>query len=92
MVRKRRDLRKVRHHENLPAHAERLEAQADLDCGFPTDAGIHLIENKGGHAAGARAGGLDREHDASELARMMSGGVTAKALSRAHELLEEARR
>jgi DNA repair protein RecN (Recombination protein N) len=29
---------------------------------------------------------------ARELARMMSGGVTAKALARAHELLDEARR
>jgi DNA repair protein RecN (Recombination protein N) len=29
---------------------------------------------------------------ASELARMMSGAVTAKAVARAHELLEEARR
>jgi DNA repair protein RecN (Recombination protein N) len=29
---------------------------------------------------------------AAELARMMSGGVTAKALARAHELMEEARR
>lgn len=29
---------------------------------------------------------------AHELARMMSGGVTAKAVARAHELLEEARR
>ena len=32
------------------------------------------------------------EEKASELARMMSGGVTAKAVARAHELLEEARR
>ena len=32
------------------------------------------------------------EERASELARMMSGGVTAKAVARAHELLEEARR
>jgi len=29
---------------------------------------------------------------ANELARMMSGGVTPKAVARAHELLEEARR
>jgi DNA repair protein RecN (Recombination protein N) len=32
------------------------------------------------------------EDKARELARMMSGGVTAKAVARAHELLEEARR
>jgi DNA repair protein RecN (Recombination protein N) len=32
------------------------------------------------------------EEKANELARMMSGGVTAKAVARAHELLEEARR
>jgi len=31
------------------------------------------------------------EERARELARMMSGGVTAKAIARAHELLEEAR-
>jgi DNA repair protein RecN (Recombination protein N) len=32
------------------------------------------------------------QEKASELARMMGGGVTAKAMARAHELLEEARR
>jgi len=32
------------------------------------------------------------EEKARELARMMSGGVTAKAVARAHELLEEAGR
>jgi DNA repair protein RecN (Recombination protein N) len=32
------------------------------------------------------------EERAKELARMMSGGVTPKALARAHELLDEARR
>lgn len=32
------------------------------------------------------------EQRAGELARMMSGGVTAKAVARAHELLDEARR
>jgi DNA repair ATPase RecN len=32
------------------------------------------------------------EEKARELARMMSGGVTAKAVARAHELLEEAAR
>jgi DNA repair protein RecN (Recombination protein N) len=32
-----------------------------------------------------------QEERARELARMMSGGVTAKAVARAHELLEEAR-
>jgi DNA repair protein RecN (Recombination protein N) len=32
------------------------------------------------------------EDRAGELARMMSGGITAKALARGHELLEEARR
>jgi DNA repair ATPase RecN len=31
-----------------------------------------------------------REERASELARMMSGAVTEKALARAHELLDEA--
>jgi len=30
------------------------------------------------------------EEKAAELARMMSGGVTSKAVARAHELLEEA--
>jgi len=33
-----------------------------------------------------------KEEKARELARMMSGGVTAKAVARAHELLEEAGR
>ncbi len=32
------------------------------------------------------------DEKARELARMMSGGVTAKAVARGHELLEEARR
>lgn len=34
----------------------------------------------------------DERERAAELARMMSGGVTEKAVARAHELLEEARR
>lgn len=34
---------------------------------------------------------VTEEERAKELARMMSGGVTAKAIARAHELLEEAR-
>jgi DNA repair protein RecN (Recombination protein N) len=33
-----------------------------------------------------------QEERAAELARMMSGGVTAKAVARAQELLEEATR
>jgi DNA repair protein RecN (Recombination protein N) len=33
---------------------------------------------------------VSEDEKASELARMMSGGVTTKALARAHELLEEA--
>jgi DNA repair protein RecN (Recombination protein N) len=35
---------------------------------------------------------ISAQEKASELARMMSGGITAKAVARAHELLEEARR
>ncbi len=35
---------------------------------------------------------LAGEEKARELARMVSGGVTAKAVARAHELLEEAGR
>jgi len=34
----------------------------------------------------------DDSERAIEIARMMSGGVTAKAVARAHELLEESRR
>jgi DNA repair protein RecN (Recombination protein N) len=34
----------------------------------------------------------DDDERAREIARMMSGGVTAKAVARAHELLEESRR
>src|SRR5205823_3767114 len=41
----------------------------------------------------ASGGELAREDEkARELARMMSGGVTPKAVARAHELLEEAGR
>jgi DNA repair protein RecN (Recombination protein N) len=55
----------------------------------------HLLVAK---APGAEGRNLVRVHElvggperASELARMMSGSVTDKALARAHELLEEAR-
>ena len=55
----------------------------------------HLLVDK---APGAEGRNLVRVHElaggperASELARMMSGSVTDKALARAHELLEEAR-
>jgi DNA repair protein RecN (Recombination protein N) len=56
----------------------------------------HLVVEKSPRADGRNvvevrelAGDDER---ARELARMMSGGVTAKAIARAHELLEEARR
>jgi DNA repair protein RecN (Recombination protein N) len=56
----------------------------------------HLVVEKspgddGRNLVGVRELETD-EARARELARMMSGGVTPKALARAHELLEEARR
>jgi DNA repair protein RecN (Recombination protein N) len=56
----------------------------------------HLVVEKSPGADGrnvvtVRELGSDDER-ARELARMMSGGVTPKALARAHELLDEARR
>jgi DNA repair protein RecN (Recombination protein N) len=55
----------------------------------------HLLVEKGAGADGRNvvsvrelAGDAER---AAELARMMSGRVTDKALARAHELLDEAR-
>ncbi len=56
----------------------------------------HLVVEKspgpeGRNVVTVRELGSDDER-AKELARMMSGGVTAKALARAHELLDEARR
>ncbi|HYM66474.1 MAG TPA: DNA repair protein RecN [Patescibacteria group bacterium] len=55
----------------------------------------HLVVEKspgsdGRNVVKVRELGHDDER-ARELARMMSGGVTAKALARAHELLQEAR-
>ena len=54
----------------------------------------HLVVEKSPDADGrnvVRVRELDSaEEKANELARMMSGGVTAKAVARAHELLEEA--
>lgn len=56
----------------------------------------HLLVEKlpgsdGRNVVTVRELGSDEER-AQELARMMSGGVTPKAVARAHELLEEARR
>lgn len=56
----------------------------------------HLVVEKtvgseGRNVVSVRELSTDGER-ARELARMMSGGVTAKAIARAHELLEEARR
>ncbi len=56
----------------------------------------HLVVEKtagpdGRNVVSVRELGDDDER-AKEIARMMSGGVTAKAVARAHELLEEARR
>jgi DNA repair protein RecN (Recombination protein N) len=56
----------------------------------------HLVVEKapgrdGRNVVTVRELGTDEEK-ARELARMMSGGVTAKAVARAHELLEEAAR
>ncbi|MGA7912309.1 MAG: DNA repair protein RecN, partial [Candidatus Dormiibacterota bacterium] len=56
----------------------------------------HLVVEKtagpdGRNVVSVRELGDDGER-AREIARMMSGGVTAKAVARAHELLDEARR
>jgi DNA repair protein RecN (Recombination protein N) len=56
----------------------------------------HLVVEKapgrdGRNVVTVRELGTDEEK-ARELARMMSGGVTAKAMARAHELLDEAAR
>ncbi|HYL08329.1 MAG TPA: DNA repair protein RecN, partial [Candidatus Udaeobacter sp.] len=55
----------------------------------------HLVVEKspgrdGRHVVAVRELTSEAER-ARELARMMSGGVTEKAMARAHELLEEAR-
>jgi DNA repair protein RecN (Recombination protein N) len=56
----------------------------------------HLVVEKGAGSQGrnvVRVRELQADEErASELARMMSGRVTEKALARAHELLEEGRR
>ena len=56
----------------------------------------HLVVEKGAGSQGrnvVRVRELQTEDErAAELARMMSGRVTEKALARAHELLEEGRR
>jgi DNA repair protein RecN (Recombination protein N) len=55
----------------------------------------HLVVEKGPGSQGRNVVSVrelkTEEERASELARMMSGGVTEKALARAHELLAEAR-
>jgi DNA repair protein RecN (Recombination protein N) len=56
----------------------------------------HLVIEKSSGADGRNVVNVrdltSAQEKASELARMMGGGVTAKAMARAHELLEEARR
>ena len=56
----------------------------------------HLVVEKTAGADGRNVVGVreltDEAEKARELARMMSGGVTDKAVARAQELLEEARR
>ena len=56
----------------------------------------HLVVEKSAGSDGRNVVSVrelaDDEQRARELARMMSGGVTPKAIARAHELLEEARR
>src|SRR6266851_163467 len=55
----------------------------------------HLLVEKSPGADGRNVVSVrelrSEDERAAELARMMSGGVTAKALARAHELLDEAR-
>src|SRR5439155_20400170 len=55
----------------------------------------HLVVEKGPGSEGRNVVRIrelrTEEERAGELARMMSGGVTDKALARAHELLAEAR-
>ena len=75
----------VRHQVLVVTHLAQIACFADH----------HLVVEKapgrdGRNVVGVRELKSDEER-ARELARMMSGGVTAKALARAHELLDEAR-
>jgi DNA repair protein RecN (Recombination protein N) len=75
----------TRHQVLVVTHLAQIAAFADH----------HLLVQKapgadGRNVVSVRELGSEDER-AAELARMMSGGVTAKALARAHELLDEAR-
>ena len=75
----------ARHQVLVVTHLTQIACYADR----------HLVVEKGPGAEGrnvVRVRELRTEEErAGELARMMSGGVTEKALARAHELLAEAR-
>ena len=76
----------VRHQVLVVTHLAQIASFADH----------HLLVEKtpgrdGRHVVTVRELASEEEK-ARELARMMSGGVTAKAMARAHELLEEAAR
>jgi DNA repair protein RecN (Recombination protein N) len=76
----------ARHQVLVVTHLAQIAAFADH----------HLVVEKSPGADGRNAVGvreLGAEEDrAHELARLMSGGVTPKALARARELLQEARK
>jgi DNA repair protein RecN (Recombination protein N) len=76
----------VRHQVLVVTHLAQIASFADH----------HLVVEKTPGADGRNVVRVreldDAEERARELARMMSGGATAKAVARAHELLEEAAR
>ena len=71
------DLRQVGDDDDLPAGSEPLEPRPHLGRRLPADAGVDLVENKGGGGLGAPQHELEGEHDAGQLAA--GGSLTKRA-------------
>ena len=62
------DLRQVGDDDDLPTRSEPLEPRPHLGRRLPADAGVDLVENKGGRGLGASQHEFEGEHDAGQLA------------------------
>ena len=68
VVRHRGDLRQMRYADDLRVFGDAAQLQADFVGGFAADAGVDLVKDlRFGHT-GVREHGVDRQHDARELA------------------------
>ena len=77
LVREGGNLRQVGNHQNLHVSGEHGKAATDFDSCLTAHAGVHLIEDEGGHGVHFGKHYLQGEHHAGELTA--GGALTERA-------------